>query len=227
MDEMEELRRLIIKLFLLISLFTGGVFAISGYIMNYLKAILPENVKVIIVNPYDMMLGRIKLSFVVSLLFLFPFVLFLCYRYSAPAMRKKEKAFFKKIFIPSMIFSYSGVIFAYVIVIPLSLKTLYSMYTFSFLEDTVSFVALIDYVILISVGLLVLFNLPVLLWNAVSVGFLSIEEISQARKYIILLLLIVSAFITPPDAISMFLVFIPLYLLFELTVTFLKLKNRV
>ncbi len=62
------------------------------------------------------------------------------------------------------------------------------------------------------------FQLPVLLTMLVRVGLLKTETLSKGRRYAIVILLTVAAFITPPDIVSQVLLFIPLYALYEISI---------
>ncbi len=62
------------------------------------------------------------------------------------------------------------------------------------------------------------FQLPILLTLLIRMGLLTTETLARGRRYAIVILLTIAAFITPPDILSQILLFIPLYALYELTI---------
>jgi sec-independent protein translocase protein TatC len=76
------------------------------------------------------------------------------------------------------------------------------------------------------VGCGVLFELPILSYFLAKVGILTPLFLRTYRKHAFLVILIVAAFITPPDVASQIIVTIPLYLLYELSIVIAKRVER-
>jgi len=94
------------------------------------------------------------------------------------------------------------------------------------LSDTKNYLNAKDYlqtVIKLILGLGIIFQFPLLMYFLVKIGLLKISTITQNRKIIIVVIFIISAFATPPDILSLFVVAIPFYLLFEITIICCKL----
>ena len=62
------------------------------------------------------------------------------------------------------------------------------------------------------------FQLPVLLTLLIQFGLMRTETLARGRRYAVVILLTIAAFITPPDILSQILLFIPLYALYEVSI---------
>ncbi len=70
------------------------------------------------------------------------------------------------------------------------------------------------------------FQLPILLTLLIRVGFLKAQTLAKGRRYAVVILLTIAAFITPPDILSQVLLFIPLYALYEVSIVVGRLIER-
>lgn len=163
---------------------------------------------------------RFHLSLAVNggLMLIIPYLLLETWWFVKPALydreRKRARGF---VFITSILF-YLGALFGYYIIMPLAVNFL-ANYTVH--ESIINQFQLTSYVrtlvtTVLSTGLV--FEMPVLIWFLARMGIITPAFLKKYRKHVIIILLIVSAIITPPDVLSQFLVVIPLYLLFELGV---------
>ena len=226
MSELKQLQKLFLGMGSIILILSLFLFYFSEKIIVFIYDMLPEKVDIFMIAPYDVFLGTIKISLVCAILLSLPILFVFIYKYISPALLSKEKKLIINVFVPSLLLSYGGIVFAYKILLPLTLKTLYTYYSLSFVEHTISFTALLDYILLILVGVVFIFNTPIVIWNLDSFGILTVNQMTAYRKYVIVIFLAISAILTPPDVFSMFLMFVPLYMLFEGTITLKRLKIR-
>ena len=226
MSELRQLQKLFLGIGGIILTLSLFLFFFSEKIIAFIYDMLPEKVDVFMVAPYDVFLGTIKISLVLAIIFSLPILFVLIYRYASPALLSKERKLIINVFVPSLLLSYGGIAFAYKVLLPLTLKTLYTYYSLPFVEHTISFTALLDYILLILVGVVIIFNTPIVIWNLDSFGIVTVNQMTSYRKYVIVIFLVISAILTPPDVFSMFLMFVPLYMLFEGTISLKKLKTR-
>ena len=111
-----------------------------------------------------------------------------------------------------------GVLMSYYVLFPISFRFLG---TYSVAERVHSTITLDSYVsTLITLTLLmgVVFQLPVVAWTLGRMGMITSAMLSKYRKHALLLIMIVAAAITPPDLMTLVLVTIPLYLLYEVCI---------
>tara|TARA_B100000768_G_scaffold178260_2_gene193752 strand:+ start:73 stop:888 length:816 start_codon:yes stop_codon:yes gene_type:complete len=148
----------------------------------------------------------------------FPYVLFELWRFISPGLntneRKNAKGF---IFIASLLF-FIGVFFGYYVITPLSINFLgnYSVSTEIFNDfDLSSYIGLLRASVLSS-GLI--FELPIIIYFFTRIGIVTPTFLKKNRKFALIILLSLSAIITPPDIASQIIVCIPLLILYELSI---------
>jgi sec-independent protein translocase protein TatC len=184
-------------------------------IANPLVKSLPKGSTMISTNVVDPFLVPIKLAVIVALVLAMPVILYQLWAFISPGLYKKEKRFAVPLLVSSVILFYVGVCFAYFLVFPRAFAFLvWAMPSVgTYMPDIASFLSFATMMCLVF-GLA--FEIPVatilLLWT----GLVKIDTLTENRGYILIGIATVSAFITPPDPISMLLMMIPMYLLYEL-----------
>ncbi|MAC63364.1 MAG: twin-arginine translocase subunit TatC [Flavobacteriaceae bacterium] len=148
----------------------------------------------------------------------FPFVIYEFWKFVAPAMHENERKHAKGfIFITSFLF-FLGVLFGYYVVTPLSINFL-GKYQVSELVlnefDLSSYISLVRASV-IATGLI--FELPILIYFLTKVGVVTPQFLKTYRKYALVIVLIVSAVITPPDIVSQIIVAVPVLILYEVSI---------
>jgi sec-independent protein translocase protein TatC len=140
----------------------------------------------------------------------------------APAMHDNERKHAKGfIFITSLLF-FIGVIFGYYVVTPLSINFLgkYQVSETVFNDfDLGSYIGLVRASVLAS-GLI--FELPIVIYFLTRVGVVTPQFLKKYRKYALVIVLILSAIITPPDIVSQIIVAIPVLILYEVSIIISK-----
>jgi sec-independent protein translocase protein TatC len=150
-----------------------------------------------------------------------PYVLWEVWRFVKPALKDAEtKPVRGFVWIASFLFIL-GVLFAYYIIVPLSIQFLgnYNITT----EKTIQTLpTLDDYISLVSTLILatgIVFEMPILVYFLTRIGVFSPAFMRKFRKHAVIVLLILAAVITPsPDVTSQMLVFVPIYLLYEISI---------
>ncbi len=148
----------------------------------------------------------------------FPYVIYQLWQFVSPAMHDNERKHAKGfIFITSLLF-FIGVIFGYYVVTPLSINFLgkYQVSEAVFNDfDLSSYIGLVRASVLAS-GLI--FELPIVIYFLTRVGVVTPQFLKKYRKYALVIVLILSAIITPPDISSQVLVALPLFVLYEVSI---------
>ena len=154
-----------------------------------------------------------------------PVLTYQLWRFIAPGLYFDEK----KYIIPLILFTFLsflvGLIFAYVIVIPFSLS-FFTAAGFEGIENNFSINYYFSFITWLMVGSGLIFELPVIVFIFSVIGLLTPAFMRHYRRYAIVIILILSAFITPPDPISLVLMSIPLLLLYEISIGVSWLVNR-
>jgi sec-independent protein translocase protein TatC len=162
---------------------------------------------------------QLNTSIMIGLICGVPYLLFELWRFIRPALHDKErKAASGFVFYASSLFAL-GVMFGYYVITPLSVK-FFAGYTVS---DTISNYFAIDSFISSVTWLTLLagivFQLPIVVYILSSLNILTPKFMRSKRRYSTVIILILAAIITPsPDALTMMIVAMPLFLLYEFSI---------
>ncbi|MFX0558231.1 twin-arginine translocase subunit TatC [Maribacter sp. CXY002] len=148
----------------------------------------------------------------------FPYVLYEMWKFISPGLYEKERRHSKGfIFIASLLF-FLGVLFGYYIVAPLSINFLG---TYQVSEMVLNEFDLDSYIGTVRSAVLacgVLFELPIIIFFLTKVGLVTPEIMRKYRKIALVIVLILSAVITPPDVASQIIVAIPVLILYQASI---------
>lgn len=163
-------------------------------------------------------------SMMIGFILSIPYILWELWRFIKPALKEKEiKAAKGIVFWCSLLF-FTGVLFSYFILVPYTVN-FFGNYQLSPLFQNI--ITIDNYYgtlsdLLLALG--VVFELPILVFFLSRIGLLTPALMRSYRRYAFVILFILAELITPPDLFSAFLVFIPLYLLYEVSV-FVSLRS--
>ena len=159
-----------------------------------------------------------KMAILCGVVLAFPYIIWEIWRFVAPALYEKEKKAVRTAFGLSSGLFYLGVAVGYFIVLPVCLMFFMN---FSLSDEIVNTISLGSYMSLFTsmvflIGLLFEFPCIILVLNRI--GILGRDTLKKGRKFAVLVTLVLSALITPTDPFSMFVLALPLYGLFELSI---------
>ncbi|TSE06817.1 MULTISPECIES: twin-arginine translocase subunit TatC [Aquimarina] len=152
----------------------------------------------------------------------FPYVLYEFWKFIAPALYDNERKTSKGFIIICSSLFFLGVLFGYYVITPLSINFLggYQVSKEVLNEfDIDSYIALVRASV-IACGLI--FELPVIMFFLTKVGLVTPEFLKKYRKFALVIVLILSAIITPPDIASQVIVTIPILILYEVSIIISK-----
>ncbi len=118
-----------------------------------------------------------------------------------------------------------GISFGYFVVNPLSYQFLINIGEVNF-NVMVSASEYIHFLLMTTVPLGILFELPIIAMFLSAIGLLTSDKMKKVRKWSYIVLAIISTLMTPPDFISDFLVLIPMILLYEISILVVKKLER-
>ena len=172
----------------------------------------------------DGLMIRLSLSMVVALIVLIPVVLWHVWAFVAPGLKKNEKKFIWPLMIASPVLFLIGAAFAFYILFPFVFGFFIELNKSSNVPAIV-LPAVRDY-LSFAISLLkvfgVAFQLPILMIFLNRIGVLPRSRVVAMRRYAIILVVVVAAVLTPPDIVSQVLLAVPMWLLFELSVLFMR-----
>ena len=158
----------------------------------------------------------------------FPYVLYQLWSFISPGMHANERRYSRGFIVVSSLLFFLGVLFGYYIVTPLSINFL-GTYSVSDVVhndfDLDSYIGLVRATVLAS-G--IIFELPIIIYFLTKIGLVTPEFLKKYRKYALVIVLILSAIITPPDIASQVIVAIPILILYQISIYISKIvvKNQ-
>ena len=162
--------------------------------------------------------AHIWTSITAGFIIAFPYILHEMWKFISPGLRVKERSSAKGfIFIASLLF-FVGVLFGYYEVTPLSINFLGTYQVSGEVHndfDLSSYISLVRASVIAS-GLI--FELPILIYILTKVGVVSPKILKKYRKISLVIVLILSAIITPPDIASQVIVSVPIIVLYEISI---------
>ena len=162
--------------------------------------------------------AHLKASFAAGLVVAFPYVIYEIWKFIAPALYENETRPVRRAFLFSSLLFYAGVLVGYFFVLPVCLQFFIN---YSVSESVVNTITLGSYMSLfLSMVVLIgiVFEFPTVVVVLSRIGVLSRSTLRKGRKYALVVILILSAIITPSDPFSMLVLAFPLYLLYELSI---------
>ncbi len=220
LEHLEELRWRLIKS--IITVLAGGVvsFLFIDEILQFLISPIKD-----LSNPPDLQVLKVQGMFMIKwgvallggVILAIPVLTYQLTKFIGPGLHNNEK----RIMFPLVFFSYFafliGVVFAFVVLIPYSLNFFTSMGMVE-VNNNFSINYYFSFITMLLLGSGVIFELPIIVFILSSMGILTPAFMRHYRRHAIVFILILSAFITPPDPISLIFMSIPLAVLYEISI---------
>lgn len=181
------------------------------------------HIKIINYNLTSQFFRHMTTSFWLALILTFPYLIFEIWRFVKPALYDSEKRSIRWVFLFGTIMFFIGCSVGYSLVFPMTFRFLATYQLSEMIENTISLDSYMDNFLTLIFIMGIVFELPLLSWLLSQLGLLNKSFFKRFRRHAIVGLLVLAAFITPSsDPFTLSVVFIPLYLLFELSAFFVK-----
>lgn len=151
-----------------------------------------------------------------------PYILYELFRFISPALYENERKYSVQVAGVIYVLFIVGVLMSYFVLFPISFRFLG---TYSVSARVVSNITLDSYVstfVSLTLVMGVVFQLPVIAFFLGKLGIVTSDMLSRYRKHSFIVIMLVAAIITPPDLMTLILVTIPLYMLYEVSIRVVK-----
>ncbi len=176
---------------------------------------LPTGSSMIATSVTSPFMTPMKLTLMLALFLSVPVLLWHAWRFMSPALYKSERRLFFPLLVSSVVLFYCGVAFAYFVLFPVAFAFLNSVAP-SGVKVMTDINAYLDFVLTIFFAFGLAFEVPIAIVLAVWVGFTTPGKLRKMRPYALVGSFIVGMILSPPDVVSMTLLSIPIYLLYEI-----------
>ena len=165
-------------------------------------------------SPTEVFIIQIKMALLNAFVIAFPYIARKLWEFILPALYDNEKKFIQSTIILSMSLFVLGNVFCFFAILPLIIN-----FGLSFTTANINPVFSISTIINLVLGLCVVFGLmfqiPLVIHSLIKWDIISYDSVQDKRPFVVVILLIISGILTPPDIVSQVMLFIPTYLLFE------------
>ncbi len=167
--------------------------------------------------PMDKFMAHIKISFVVGLLLSAPFWLYQLWSFVSPALYKKEKKMAAGFIFFGTLQFLLGLLFSYFVVLPMAFHFLMT-FGGDIDKPMITIDHYLGFVTQTAIVFGLCFQMPVVISFLGLVGLVSQRFLKEKRRFAVLIIAVVSAIAAPPDALSMVLLLVPMWMLYEISI---------
>ncbi len=148
----------------------------------------------------------------------FPYVLWELWKFISPGLHDNERKYSRGFIVVASSLFFMGVLFGYYVVAPLSINFLG---TYQVSKEVLNEIDLPSYVATVRASVIacgIMFELPIIIFFLTKVGLVTPEILKKYRKIALVIVLILSAIITPPDVASQIVVAVPVLILYQISI---------
>ena len=165
---------------------------------------------------------HVSVAFYFGLLAASPYILVELFCFITPALYANERKYSVSIAIVMYILFVLGVLMSYFILFPISFRFLGTYSVSEMIESNITLHSYISTFTTLTLIMGLVFQLPVIAFFLGKIGAVKSDLLKRYRKHALVIIMVLAAIITPPDLMTLVLVTIPLYLLYEVSIGIMK-----
>ena len=245
-EHLEVLRRMLFRIIIVVFVISGFIFYFKDKTFEFLLA--PSNWDFVTYRYIEIFMHRLGSSFTfnefhinliatelscqfmthvttalyLGLLGASPYIIFELFRFITPALQENERKYSVKVAVIVYLLFVLGVLMSYYILFPISFRFLGTYSVSDVIESNITISSYISTFTTLTLVMGLVFQLPVIAFFLGKLGIVTSAMLKRFRKYALIVIMLVAAIITPPDVMTLILVTIPLYLLYEISRIIIK-----
>ena len=235
-DHLDELRSVIIRILVITVLaaivafcFKDELCAIilaprtSDFITYRLMGVEPFSIHLMNTGLTEQFMIHMKTAFYAGILVASPYIIYLLFGFVSPALYDNERKYATALVASGYGMFMLGTALNYLLIFPLTVRFLGTYQVSPDVANMLTLQSYMDTLIMMSLVMGVVFELPVVSWLLGKMGLVNRQLMRTWRKHAVVAILVVSAIITPTtDAFTLFVVALPIWLLYELSILIVK-----
>lgn len=192
---------------------------IAAFFVNPVLAWLARPVgEFIYTSPSEAFLLKFKIAGGLGFVAAFPIFLIEMWRFVEMALEKKERSLVSKVVPASLVLFFGGMALAVFGVLPLAVKFLLQ-FSSPYLKPMISLNAYLSFLMWMVIGFGLFFQLPIVILFLTRAGVVTPDTLGRYRRHALMGIILLSAVLTPgPDVLSLVILAVPSYLLFECSI---------
>lgn len=180
-------------------------------------------VQIININVASQFFTHITTALSLALIMTVPYIIYEIWKFIRPALFDHEVKHVRLAFVGSTIMFYLGCLLSYLMIFPFTFRFLTEYELSASIHNQIDLSSYIGNFTMLTLVMGLVFEMPLLAWILSLMGLINKAFLRQYKSYAVVALMVLSAVITPSgDPMSMLLVSVPLYLLYELSILIVK-----
>lgn len=222
-EHFRELRKRLIYIFIAVAV---AFFVVTTLWADRLVQLLSvpvreKGIEFIYVGLSEALTSQLEVSFIAAMILVSPFILYQFWKFVEPALYEEEKKHLLIFLACSVILFLLGVMFGYGVVF-LSAITFFVYTGIGIATPMLSIHQYVGFLFTFVLSFGIVFEMPMGIYVLCRLGIVTPEALVSVRKYVVLAIFIIAAFLTPPDALSQVLMALPMLLLYEVGILVAK-----
>lgn len=249
-EHLEVLRRMLFRILAVVTVFAIAIFCFKDWTFKMLMApsqwdfvtyryiekflhwlgfsfcFSEYHVNLIATELSSQFMTHMTAALYLGLLVASPYIIYELFRFITPALYAKERKYSVRVAVIMYVLFVVGVLMSYFILFPIAFRFLGTYSVSDLVESNITLRSYIGTFTTLTLIMGLVFQLPVIAFFLGKIGLVKSSFLKKYRKHAIVIIMVVAAIITPPDLMTLILVTIPLYLLFEVSIGILKRMER-
>lgn len=245
-EHLEELRKMLFRILAVVMVFAIAIFCFKDKTFEFLMApsqwdfityryiekflhwlgssftFNEYHINLIATELSSQFMTHVTTALYLGLLVASPYVLVELFRFITPALYENEKKYSVRIAIAMYLLFVVGVLMSYFILFPISFRFLGTYSVSDIVESNITLRSYISTFTTLTLVMGLVFQLPVIAFFLGKIGAVKSDFLKRYRRHALVAIMVTAAVITPPDLMTLVLVTIPLYLLYEVSILILK-----
>lgn len=182
----------------------------------------PPVIDLVTLEMGEAFLLHIKVCIFGGLIIAFPFILWELWKFIKPGLYPKERKAANGVVVVSSLLFLIGISFGYFILAPFAINFLAGyelpMINAANSNNLIKATSFMNYMIMFTMPVGIIFELPIIVYYLSKMGLLTDSFMREYRRHAIVLILVIAAFVTPPDVMTQVIIGIPIYILYEISI---------
>ena len=221
-DHLDELRSVLLKSLIAWIVASIAAFCFKKPLFDIIFRPLGVQ-KLINIDVTAQFFTHVQVSFCIGFVIALPLIVAWLYGFVAPALYQNEKRYSVIFMLSALLLFVAGVALNYFVIFPLSFRLLSTYQVSDVVINRISLGSYISLLLVLSILLGLLFEVPIVTWLLSKLGLLRKEHLKKYRRHVFVAILIIAAVITPTgDPFTLLLVTLPVYALYELSIAIIR-----
>ena len=238
-DHLDELRSVIIRTVVVTVVAAAVAFCLkeqlfeivlaprtSDFITYRLMGVEPFSIHLMNTGLTEQFMIHLKTAMYAGVLVALPYIIYLLFRFVSPALYDNERKYATLLCTSGYLMFMLGTLLNYFLIFPLTVKFLGTYQVSPDVANMLTLQSYMDTMLMMNLVMGILFELPVVSWILARMGLVNAQMMRSMRRHAVVAILVIAAIITPTtDAFTLFIVALPIWLLYELSILIVRSSN--